>query len=91
MATAHRWQDTIRYSQLRKVIPQVSERVLVAQLRELEKDKLVSRIVHPEVPPRVEYELTELGNSMRPMLESISQWGNLHRLAAEDAEVKQPV
>lgn len=69
----------LRYSDLKKSIPGVSERMLVAQLRELEKDRVVKRIVYPEVPPRVEYELTSLGLSMRPMLQSISDWGKLHK------------
>ena len=78
----------MRYSALRKSIPEISERMLVAQLRELESDLLVTRIVHPEVPPRVEYELTELGWSMKPMLQSISDWGEIHRKITEDAEVQ---
>lgn len=69
----------MRYSELKKSLPGISERMLVAQLRELEKDQLVQRIVHPEVPPRVEYELTELGGSMRDMMQCISDWGNMHR------------
>ncbi|WP_308379019.1 winged helix-turn-helix transcriptional regulator [Parapedobacter tibetensis] len=74
-------EGKMRYSELKKTLPGISERMLVAQLRELEKDRLVSRIVHPEVPPRVEYELTELGYSMQPMLQSISDWGDLQRQA----------
>jgi len=68
-----------RYSVLRKAIPNVSERMLVSQLRELENDGILRRIVYAEVPPRVEYELTELGLSMQPVLQSISDWGNMHR------------
>lgn len=69
----------LRYSALRKLIPDISERMLVAQLRELEADQLINRIVYPEVPPRVEYELTPLGRSMKPMFQSISDWGEMHR------------
>ncbi|WP_308378568.1 winged helix-turn-helix transcriptional regulator [Parapedobacter tibetensis] len=69
----------LRYNELRRLIPGISERMLVSQLREMEADKLVLRIVYPEVPPRVEYELTELGQSMRSMLQSISDWGEMHR------------
>lgn len=69
----------LRYSELRKLIPDASERMLVSQLRELEADQLVNRIVYPEVPPRVEYELTALGLSMEAMLKSISDWGEMHR------------
>lgn len=83
-----RWKPTIlfallnekmRYSGLFKAIPGISERMLVAQLRELERDGLVRRIVYPEVPPRVEYELTPLGLSAKPMLNSMSDWGKMHR------------
>ena len=76
-------EGKLRYSELRKLIPEISERMLVAQLRELESDQLVKRIVHPEVPPRVEYELTTLGHSMEPMLSCISEWGEKHRRATE--------
>jgi DNA-binding HxlR family transcriptional regulator len=69
----------LRYSELKKSIPDVSERILVLQLRELEKDGLISRLVYAEVPPRVEYELTSDGASLQPMLQIISDWGDIHR------------
>src|SRR5438876_309927 len=69
----------MRYSELKNAIPAVSERILVMQLRELEKDGLVERIVYAEVPPRVEYQLTREGLSMKPMLRSISDWGNMQK------------
>ncbi|MCX2449762.1 helix-turn-helix domain-containing protein [Pedobacter sp. PLR] len=71
--------QTMRYSDLRNSIEQISERMLVSQLRELEADQVVKRTVYPVVPPRVEYELTALGLSMRPMLKAMSDWGNMHR------------
>lgn len=73
----------MRYSALRRLLPEISERMLVAQLRDLESDRLVTRIIYPEVPPRVEYELTDFGYSMQPMLQSISDWGELHRKMTE--------
>jgi DNA-binding HxlR family transcriptional regulator len=73
----------LRYNSLRKQIPDVSERVLVAQLKELEKDELITRIIYPEVPPRVEYELTPLGLSMKPVLQQISDWGDENRRMRE--------
>jgi DNA-binding HxlR family transcriptional regulator len=72
-------RSKMRYSELRNSIPEVTERILVLQLRELEKDGLIKRIVYAEVPPRVEYELTEKGISLRPVLKSLSDWGNEHR------------
>jgi DNA-binding HxlR family transcriptional regulator len=71
--------QTMRYSDLKNAIPNISERMLIAQLRELEADQVVKRTVYPVVPPRVEYELTELGQTMKPMLKAISDWGNMHR------------
>lgn len=65
----------MRYNELRKQLPDVSERMLVLQLRELESDGLIRRLVYAEVPPRVEYELTEAGISMKPVLKSMSDWG----------------
>src|SRR5882757_9147714 len=69
----------MRYGELKKSIEGISERMLVAQLRELEKDQIVQRHVYPEVPPRVEYKLTPLGHTMKPMLDAMSDWGNMHR------------
>lgn len=75
----------MRYSALRRSIPNVSERILVMQLRELEKDGLVERIVYAEVPPRVEYQLTKTGLSLHSVLQSISDWGEEHRPAEKMA------
>ncbi|NML22186.1 helix-turn-helix transcriptional regulator [Pseudoflavitalea sp. G-6-1-2] len=78
----------MRYSELRKNIAGVSERMLVAQLRELEDDGMVKRIIYPEVPPRVEYELTTMGMETAPMLRHMSAWGNKHRqiIQSDDSE-----
>ncbi len=64
-----------RFSELRKLIPNITEKMLSLQLKDLETDGVVKRKVHPEVPPRVEYELTEFGKTMIPMLEEIALWG----------------
>ena len=80
----------MRYNELRKSIDGVSERMLVAQLRELETDGLVSRIIYPEVPPRVEYELTEMGRDTAPMLRQMSAWGNRHRTIQQTGKSKSP-
>jgi len=81
----------MRYGELKKSIEGISERMLVAQLRELEKDQIVERRVYAEVPPRVEYQLTPLGQTMKTMFDAMSDWGNMHRskvtAAAEGAAV----
>ena len=64
-----------RFSELKKLIPDITEKMLSLQLKALEEDGIVSRTVYPEVPPRVEYELTEFGKTMIPMLEAIALWG----------------
>ncbi|PWV46462.1 helix-turn-helix domain-containing protein [Chitinophaga sp. S165] len=76
--------STMRYSELKKSITGISERMLVAQLRELEEDQVIERIVYPEIPPRVEYRMTELGKTMGPMLEAMSDWGDIHRERVAD-------
>ena len=70
-------KDRKRFSELRKLIPGITEKMLSMQLRQLEKDGLVSRKVHAEVPPRVEYALTAHGRTLLPLLEEIAKWGRM--------------
>ena len=64
-----------RFSALQRALPGVSQKVLTAQLRELEADGVLQRTVYPEVPPRVEYGLTALGRELIPVLEGLHAWG----------------
>ena len=64
-----------RFGELKKSIGNVSQKVLTAQLRDMERNGLVNRKVYPEVPPRVEYSLTELGRSLKPILDAMWDWG----------------
>jgi DNA-binding HxlR family transcriptional regulator len=64
-----------RFNELKKDLQGVSQKVLTDSLRSLEEDGVIVRTVYPEVPPRVEYALSDLGNSMRPILDSMEQWG----------------
>ena len=66
---------TKRFGQLKKSVGQVSQKVLTAQLREMEASGLLVRTIYPEVPPRVEYTLTELGYSLKPVLDAMGSWG----------------
>lgn len=66
---------TKRFGKLKKSIGSVSQKVLTAQLRDMENNGLLTRTVYPEVPPRVEYSLTELGRSLKPILDSMWNWG----------------
>ncbi len=64
-----------RFSELKKLIPDITEKMLSLQLKALEEHGIVKRTMYPEIPPRVEYELTEFGQTMIPMLEAIALWG----------------
>lgn len=70
---------TKRFGELKKSIGGVSQKVLTAQLREMETDGLVRRTVYPEVPPRVEYTLTALGRSLKPILDALWDWGEAYQ------------
>ena len=64
-----------RFNELKKDLNGISQKVLTDSLRSLEEDGIVTRTVYPEVPPRVEYALSELGDSMRPIISAMEQWG----------------
>ncbi|MBM6851088.1 helix-turn-helix transcriptional regulator [Oscillibacter valericigenes] len=64
-----------RFNEMKKSLDGISQKVLSDRLRSLEEDGIVTRTVYPEVPPRVEYSLSELGESMRPIISAMEQWG----------------
>ena len=70
---------TKRFGELKKSVGNVSQKVLTAQLRTMEESGLVNRKVYAEVPPRVEYSLTELGKSLKPILDSMRAWGEAYQ------------
>ncbi|AQS05005.1 DNA-binding HxlR family transcriptional regulator [Clostridium beijerinckii] len=70
---------TKRFGELKKSINSISQKVLTQQLREMEEDGLVERTVYAEVPPRVEYSLTEDGMSLKPVLNSMLAWGKQYK------------
>ena len=71
--------DTSRFGELRNGIPGISQKVLTDNLRSLESDGLVVRTAYPEIPPRVEYSLSELGNTLRPLFKSMEEWGDSYK------------
>ncbi len=75
---------TKRFGEIRESINGISQKVLTEKLREMESDGLLVRVAYAEIPPRVEYSLTELGMSLGPVLDSLKEWGEMYkRLNAE--------
>lgn len=74
----HLLGGTMRFNELRRAIPSVTQRMLTTQLRELEADGLIERTVYPEVPPKVEYSLTDRGRTLSPVLLALKAWGDQH-------------
>jgi DNA-binding HxlR family transcriptional regulator len=68
-----------RFNELRKNLEGISQKVLTDSLRSMEEDGIVTRTVYPEVPPRVEYALSELGESIRPIIDAMAEWGNNYK------------
>lgn len=69
----------MRFGELRKKLPNITERMLTLQLRKLEEHKIISRTIYAEVPPRVEYELTSIGYALKPVIKALESWGEEHR------------
>lgn len=70
----------VRFNEMKRILPYISFKMLSATLKDMESDKLVHREEFMEIPPRVEYRLTERGKSLLPLLDSMSQWGEKYRL-----------
>ena len=71
----HLGNDTLRYNQIRKKIPAITDKILAQQLRELESDNLIIKKIYPIIPPKTEYSLSELGKTLIPLLDSMCEWG----------------
>lgn len=72
-------QETKRFGQLQRSLGKVSQKVLSSTLKDMEKNGLIIRKVYPEVPPKVEYSLSPLGDSLSPVLDSLKQWGEFYK------------
>ena len=81
---------TLRFSDLDRAIPAISQKMLTQQLRQLEQDGLIVRLVHAEVPPRVEYHLTEWGQSLCPALDALLTWGEGRPTPKRERRSKAP-
>lgn len=78
----HLLEETKRFGELRRLVPEASQRMLTMQLRELEDDGVIHREVFKQVPPKVEYSLTEFGRSLEPTLRTMSDWGRQYQSLA---------
>ncbi|WP_151179001.1 winged helix-turn-helix transcriptional regulator [Hypericibacter terrae] len=72
-------RSVLRFSELEKAIPAISQKMLAQQLRDLERDGIVQRTVHPQVPPKVEYALTDIGQKLCPALDALLEWAALRK------------
>jgi len=73
----------MRFSELERAIPAISQKMLIQQLRELERDGIVLRTIYPQIPPRVEYQLTKVGIALRPALRALLAWAALRKEAMQ--------
>lgn len=90
----HLLERSMRFNELRRLLSGVTQRMLTLQLRELERDGLISRTIYAQVPPKVEYALTDFGRSLEPIVLSLRAWGEQHMptvIARRSAEAEQAV
>lgn len=80
----HLMNGTLRYNEIHKKLSKATDKMLTQQLRELERDGLITRTVYPVVPPKTEYNLTELGESLRPIFLRIHTWGSNYMEAQKE-------
>jgi DNA-binding HxlR family transcriptional regulator len=79
-----------RFGELARSVPGISQKMLTQQLRQMEEDGLVSRKIYPEVPPRVEYSLTGIGTSLKPVLDAMHKWGAKYMMQNGKTEAGKP-
>jgi DNA-binding HxlR family transcriptional regulator len=84
-------QSPLRLSEIQKYLSDVNQRMLIRQLRELEEDQIITRVVYPVVPPKVEYQLSEIGLQLEPVVTSICDWGDHFREFLEKDSNKKSV
>jgi DNA-binding HxlR family transcriptional regulator len=80
---------TLRFGQLRRFLPDATQKMLTQQLRELERDGIVARKVYHQVPPKVEYSLTEFGQTLRPVMVELRKWGQKYRSRVRPVDKRQ--
>ncbi|WP_156291351.1 winged helix-turn-helix transcriptional regulator [Oceanobacillus salinisoli] len=73
-------KGTLRFNELRRIMPEITQKMLTKQLRELEDEDIIDRVVYPQVPPKVEYSITKYGQTLEPILEAMHEWGMNHTM-----------
>lgn len=81
-------EGTKRFSELKRNMPGITQKMLTKQLRELEDEGIVERVVYPQVPPKVEYSMTEYGRSLEPVLEAMHEWGAKHTMQKDQQQIE---
>jgi len=71
-------EGTLRFSELKRLMPGITQKMLTKQLRELEDEDIINRVIYPQVPPKVEYSISEYGKSLQPILAIMHEWGTSH-------------
>jgi DNA-binding HxlR family transcriptional regulator len=71
-------KETLRFNELMKLIPDITQRMLTLHLRELEQHDIIKRVIYPQIPPKVEYSLSEHGKTLEPLMDSLHHWGQYH-------------
>lgn len=84
----HLSSETKRFSELKRELPLITQKMLTQQLRELEMDGVIHREVYPQVPPKVEYSLTDMGKSLEPVLSAMCEWGKEYASYVENNDSK---
>jgi len=88
----HLLREKKRFMELTRLMPNTTQRMLTLQLRELETDGIITRHIYPQVPPKVEYELTSFGKTLAPVLISLREWGEAYQVREIDSiDRKEPV
>ncbi|MBS4223022.1 winged helix-turn-helix transcriptional regulator [Lederbergia citrea] len=71
-------EGTQRFSELKRLMPDITQKMLTKQLRELEEEDIIDRVIYPQIPPKVEYSISEYGKSLQPVLDIMHEWGTAH-------------
>ncbi|MHC8515571.1 winged helix-turn-helix transcriptional regulator [Sporosarcina sp. ITBMC105] len=82
-------EGTLRFSELKRLMPGITQKMLTKQLRELEEEDIIERVVYPQVPPKVEYSISEYGKSLQSVLLTMNEWGTAHALRKEQLAKSQ--